>query len=383
VRRRLFDQEHLDFQEFVQTFIAREITPHLTDWVHAGLSPRSLWAAAGEKGLLGLYVPEEFGGFGLDDFRYGTILVEELCRAGTLGLASSLGMHANLIAPYLTMHTTPEQQQRWLPDFVTGDIVTALAMTEPDAGSDFAAIRTAAKPVDGGWVINGQKTFITNGIHANRFLLAAKTAPDAGHRGITLFFVSDDAEGFSRGRKLDKVGQRESDTAELFFSDMFVSGDDLVGDLHRGFYHLMEGLAQERLELAVMAVASCEAVLAMTVEHCQTREAFGGTLSDLQYVRIILAELASEIDIARVFIDRCVEEHNAGELTGIDAAKAKYWSTELQRRVTDTCVQLHGGYGYMNEYPVARAWLDGRVQTIWGGSTETMKDSIGRSLLAK
>ncbi|MDO8307262.1 MAG: acyl-CoA dehydrogenase family protein [Actinomycetota bacterium] len=383
MRRRLLEATHLEFQALVRTFIEREISPNLDEWVEQGLTPRSLWDLAGAKGLLGIGIPDEYGGSGLDDFRFNSVLVEELCRAGTIGLASSLGMHANLIAPYLVSLTTERQRQDWLPDFVTGRMVTALGMTEPNAGSDFAAIRTSASEVDGGWLINGQKTFITNGVHANHFLVAAKSDSDAGHRGISLYFVPESSEGFARGRKLSKVGQRESDTAELFFSNVYVPSGNLVGELHRGFYHLMEGLSRERLELAVMAVASCESVIALTIEHCRTREAFGKTLSDLQHVRFVLAELSSETDIGRVYVDRCIDEYNANELSSTDAAKAKYWTTELQRKVTDSCLQLHGGYGYMSEYPVARAWLDGRVQPIWGGSTETMKDTIGRALFAR
>ena len=383
MQRRLLNADHLQFRDLVRTFIDREIAPYREEWIANGLMPRPVWNKAGQAGLLGLSVPEEYGGAGVADFRYNAVLVEELCRAGALGLGSSFGIHANIVAPYLVRLTTEEQKKAWLPGFASGEIVTALAMTEPEAGSDLHAIRTTAVRHKGGWLINGQKTFITNGVNADLFLVAVKTDPAAGHRGMSLILVPATTPGFQRGRTLQKVGQAESDTAELFFDDAWVPENHLLGQEGRGFYHLMEGLPTERLSVSVMAVAVCETVLAMTVEYCNTRKAFSGRLIDLQHVRFVLAELASEIDIARTYVDRCIEEYNAGTFDAIDAAKAKWWTTELQRRVTDACLQLHGGYGYMREYPVAQAWLDGRVQTIWAGSTETMKEIIGRTLVAR
>jgi alkylation response protein AidB-like acyl-CoA dehydrogenase len=380
MQRRLLEAEHEAFGDTVRTFVRREVTPNLGAWIEDGLTPRSLWLHAGATGLLGISVPEEYGGIGVDDFRYNAVMVEELCRAGTLGLASSIGIHTNIVAPYLMALATQEQKERWLPGFASGELITALAMTEPDAGSDLKAIRAAAVPADGGWVLKGQKTYITNGWNADLVITAVKTDPAAGHRGISLLAVPADSPGFTRGRRLHKIGQHESDTAELFFDDVWVPGENLLGQVDRGFYHLMQGLAQERLSVSVMAVACSETVLESTLGYVRDRKAFGGRLADLQHVRMTLATLSSEIDIARAYVDRCVEEHNQGELSAVDAAKAKWWTTELQRRVADDCLQLHGGFGYMAESGISRAWLDGRVQTVYAGSTETLKDYIGRQL---
>lgn len=380
MERRLLDSEQLAFRDTVREFIRREVTPHLDRWIEHGLTPRDFWRRAGDTGLLGISVPEQYGGIGTSDFRFNALLVEELCRAGSLGLGSTVGIHTNIVAPYLTGLATTEQRARWLPGFVSGELVTALAMTEPDAGSDLKAIRCQATPADGGWVLKGQKTFITNGWNADLVIVAAKTDPAAGHRGMTLFAVPSDSPGFARGRPLHKVGQPESDTAELFFDNVWISRDDLLGQVDRGFYHLMEGLAQERLSVSVMAVACCETILEETTTYVRERQAFGGRLADLQHIRMTLATLTTQTDIARVYVDRCIEEHNAGQLSAFDAAKAKWWTTELQRRVADECLQLHGGYGYMAETSISRAWRDGRIQTVYAGSTETLKDYIGRQL---
>lgn len=381
MQRRLLEEDHVAFRDMVRSFIARAVTPHLDEWIDQGVTPRGLWTEAGELGLLGISVPEEFGGGGTTDFRYNAVLVEELCRAGSLGLGSSMGIHANIVAPYLLHLATDEQKQRWLPGFVNGDTVAALAMTEPDAGSDLRAIRTQAIPSADGWLLRGQKTYITNGWNADLVVVAAKTEPEAGHRGISLFLVPSESEGYSRGARLHKVGQGESDTAELFFDDVALGRDQLLGVEGRGFYHLLEGLPQERLSVSVMAVACSEATLETTVRYVRERRAFGGRLADLQHVRMRLAALTTEVEIARAHVDRCIEEHNRGELTAIDAAKAKWWTTEVQRRVTDECLQLHGGFGYMRESRIARDWLDGRVQSIYAGATETLQDYIGRQLV--
>jgi alkylation response protein AidB-like acyl-CoA dehydrogenase len=380
MKRRLLEAEHQAFRDTVRTFVRREVSPNLEQWIEDGVTPRSLWLRAGATGLLGISVPEEYGGIGVDDFRYNAVMVEELCRAGTLGLASSIGIHTNIVAPYLMDLATPEQKESWLPGFASGELITALAMTEPDAGSDLKAIRALAVPADGGWVLKGQKTYITNGWNADLVITAVKTDPAAGHRGISLVAVPADSPGFTRGRRLHKIGQQESDTAELFFDDVWIPGENLLGQVNRGFYHLMQGLAQERLSVSVMAVACSETALESTLSYVRDRKAFGGRLADLQHVRMTLATLSSEIDIARSYVDRCIQEHNEGELSAIDAAKAKWWTTELQRRVADECLQLHGGFGYMAESSISRAWLDGRVQTVYAGSTETLKDYIGRQL---
>jgi alkylation response protein AidB-like acyl-CoA dehydrogenase len=312
------------------------------------------------------------------DFRYNQILVEEIVRVGATGLG--FGLHNDVVAPYLISLTTEEQKQRWLPGFCSGEIITAIAMTEPGAGSDLKAVTTTAIRRGDHYVLNGQKTFITNGINSDLVIVVAKTDPDAGARGISLVVVERGMEGFERGRNLDKIGLKAQDTAELFFRDVEVPAANLLGTEGRGFAHLMENLPQERLSIAVVAVAACEAVFAETLAYVRERTAFGQPIGQFQNTRFTLAEIATEVDIARQYVDRCVLELNAGRLTATDAAQAKWWTTELQQRVIDRCLQLHGGYGYMSEYPVAQAFLDARVQTIYGGTTEVMKEIIGRSL---
>lgn len=375
------EHEHLAFRETVRAFVTREVAPRIEDWARDGVTPRDLWTTAGAAGLLGISIPEEYGGIGTSDFRYNALLVEALCAGGSLGLGSGIGIHANIVAPYLRDLATDAQRKEWLPGFVSGELITAIAMTEPDAGSDVKAIRTTATATEGGWRLNGQKTYITNGWNADLVIVAAKTNPAAGHRGISLLAVPRDADGFTRGTRLKKIGQHDSDTGELFFDQVFVPEANLIGELDRGFYHLMEGLPQERLSVSVMAVACTETALSDTIEYVRNRQAFGGRLADLQHVRMQLATMTTELDIARTFVSHCIEKHSAGELSALDAAKAKWWTTELQRRVLDECLQLHGGFGYMAESPISRAWLDGRIQTVYAGSTETLKDYIGRQLV--
>lgn len=378
MEQHLYDAEHTQFRDLCRRFLAREAVPYHEQWEADGLVDRELWRKAGAAGLLGTDVDERYGGGGQRDFRFNAVLVEEIVSAGLTGLG--FGLHNDVVAPYLTELTTAEQRSRWLPGFCSGDIITAIAMSEPEAGSDIAGIRTTATLDGDVYVLNGQKTFITNGEHADLVIVVAKTDPTRGAHGVSLFGVERGMPGFTRGRRLDKVGLKANDTAELFFADCRVPATNLIGALDAGFYHLMANLPRERLGIAVAAVAAAERLLAITLDYVRTRRAFGQAVGSFQANRFLLAELDTEVTIARTFLNHCVAEHNAGRLTVSDAAKAKWWTTELQNRVADRCVQLHGGYGYMREYPVAKAWLDGRVTTIYGGTTEIMKEIIGRGL---
>jgi len=378
MEQHLYEPVHAEFRSLCREFLAREAVPHHAAWEKAGLVDREVWRKAGAAGLLGLDVDEEYGGGGQRDFRFNAVLVEEIIRAGCSGLG--FGLHNDVVAPYLTELTTPEQRKRWLPGFCAGDLVTAIAMSEPGAGSDLAGVRTSAIRDGDTYLVNGQKTFITNGEHADLVIVVAKTAADEGAHGVSLIAVERGTPGFSRGRRLEKVGLKANDTAELFFDDCRVPAENLIGTENHGFYHLMGNLPRERLSIAVAAVAAAEAILELTLEYARSREAFGRPIGRFQHNRFLLAELDTEVTIARTFLNHCVAEFNAGRLSVTDAAKAKWWTTELQNKVADRCVQLHGGYGYMLEYPVAKAWLDSRVQTIYGGTTEIMKEIIGRGL---
>ncbi|MDR8407141.1 acyl-CoA dehydrogenase family protein [Nonomuraea sp. 3-1Str] len=378
MERDLFEEEHLLFRETVREFMAREVVPHHGRWEKDGIVPREVWKKAGELGMFGFSVPEEYGGAGVTDFRFNTVIVEEIMRHGATGLGFSL--HNDVMAPYLVELTDDAQKQRWLPGFASGELITAIAMTEPGAGSDLQGVRATAVREGDHYVLNGQKTFITNGVNADLVVVVAKTDPEAGARGITLLVVERGMEGFGRGRNLDKIGMKAQDTAELFFENVRVPVANRLGpDDGQGFFQLMRNLPQERMSIAVAAVAAAEAVLEQTVEYCRGRQAFGRSIGSFQNTRFVLAELATETEIARHYVDKCVLALNAGRLTAVDAAKAKWWTTELQNKVIDRCLQLHGGYGYMMEYPVAKAWADSRVQTIYGGTTEIMKEIIGRS----
>ena len=374
----LYDAEHEAFRSTVRTFLERNVVPFHAQWEADGVVDRGIWVEAGKQGLLGFAAPEEHGGAGVRDFRYNAVLTEEVARVGATGVG--FGLHNDIVLPYLLDLCSEEQKARWLPRFCTGETITAIAMTEPGAGSDLQGIRTTARRDGSDWVVSGAKTFITNGILSDLVIVVARTDPEAGARGISLLVVERGMTGFERGRNLDKVGLKAQDTAELFFDEVRVPAENLIGQEGSGFIHLMENLPQERLALAVGAVAACETVLALTLDYTGNRTAFGRPIAHFQHNRFVLAELDTELDIAQVYVDRCVRALDDGELTGVDAAKAKWWCTELQKRVVDSCVQLHGGYGYMLEYPVAKAYLDARVQTIYGGTTEVMKEIVGRSL---
>jgi alkylation response protein AidB-like acyl-CoA dehydrogenase len=374
-----YTSEHQQFRELVRDFVQQTVVPAHEHGEKAGCWDRSLFSEAGKLGLLGFSVPEEFGGPGVDDFRYNAIVVEELQRAGAAAEAVAFSLQNDIVLPYLTDLTTPEQKQRWLPGVVTGETVIAIAMTEPGAGSDLAGIRTAAVRDGDHYVVNGAKTFVSNGQNADLVIVAVRTAPDR-HKGLSLVVVEPDTPGFSRGRNLEKIGLHAQDTSELSFTDVRVPVDNLLAPEGHGFYQLMKNLPQERLSLAVGAVAAAEGVLAETLDYVRQRKAFGSPISSLQNTQFVLAELATEIDIARTYLDDCIAAHLDGELTAARAARLKWWTTELQVRTADRCLQLHGGYGYMREYPVSRAFVDARIQTIYGGTTEIMKTIIAKDL---
>ncbi len=378
MRRTLFEPEHEAFRETCRTFCDKEIVPNHEQWERDGLVPRDVWLAAGRQGLLGFAVPEEYGGGGVDDFRFNTVLGEELTRAAASG--PGFGLHVDIVAPYLLALANDEQRARWFPGFADGSLITAIAMTEPGAGSDLQGVRTTARRQGDHYVVNGSKTFITNGILSDLVLVVAKTDPSAGHRGISIVVVERGMPGFERGRNLDKIGLKAQDTAELFFDDVHVPVENLLGAEGNGFIYLMQNLPQERLAMAVVAVAACERMLDMTMEYCRQRHAFGRSIGSFQATRFALAELATETTVARTYLDECIKSHVARELSDADAAKAKWWTTELQGRVADRCLQLFGGYGFMAEYPISKAWVDSRVQRIYGGTTEILKEIVGRSL---
>jgi alkylation response protein AidB-like acyl-CoA dehydrogenase len=378
MQRDIFTSEHDAFRDLVRSFIAREITPYHEQWERDGVVSRDVWLAAGRAGLLGIDIDEKYGGGGNTDYRFYLIFDEELARAGSTGPAFSV--HNDINGQYLQRLASPEQCERWLPGYCSGEIITAIAMSEPGAGSDLQGIRTSAVRDGDHYVLNGQKTFISNGQLADLVIVVARTDADAGHQGFSLLVVERGMAGFARGRNLDKIGMHAQDTSELFFSDVRVPAENLLGDEGGGFVALMQNLPRERVTIGATALAAAEKVFEQTLEYCKQRQAFGRPIGSFQYNRFVLAELATELAVARAFTDRAVLEHNAGRLSNEDASMVKWWNTELCNRLVDRCVQLHGGYGYMLEYPVARAFADGRVQTIFGGTTEIMKEIIGRGL---
>ena len=374
----IFEAEHEDFRKTCRAFYEREVTPYNEQWDKDGIVPRELWLKAGEAGLLCFDVPEEYGGPGIDDFRFNLIVSEEQARAGASGPGFSV--HSDIIVPYLVKLANDEQKQRWLPGCVSGEIITAIAMTEPGAGSDLQGVRTSAVDAGDHYVLNGSKTFISNGINADLVIVVAKTNPEAGHLGYSLLVVERGMEGFERGRNLDKIGLHGQDTAELSFTDVRVPKANLLGEEGQGFIYLMMNLPQERLIIAGQAVAACEMIFELCVDYAKNRQAFGKPIGSFQHNRFLLAEMATEVRIARTFVNDCVMKHIAGELDASGASMAKWWTTELQNKLAGQGVQLHGGYGYMLEYPIARAFIDSRISTIYGGTTEIQKEIIGRSL---
>ncbi|WP_205696473.1 acyl-CoA dehydrogenase family protein [Conexibacter sp. SYSU D00693] len=380
MRRTIFEPEHDDYREAVRRFIAEEVTPHHERWEQEGCVPRELFAKAAEKGMLAMGVPEEHGGVGVDDFRFNQVIIEEVAYAGVAGSGLGITLHNDVCLPYFLEYCNDEQRERWFGGIADGSLITAIAMTEPGIGSDLASMTTSAKAQDGGYVVNGAKTFITNGINADLIVTAVKTDPSQRHAGMSLVVIERGMEGFERGRNLDKVGMHAQDTAELFFNDVHVPLENRLGDEGQGFRYLVNNLAQERLSIALAGVASAQAALDWTLEYVKERTAFGKPIGSFQASRFALAEMKTEIELATVFCDQCTMALNKGELSAEDAAMAKWWCTELQGRVVDRCVQLHGGYGYMLEYPIARAFQDARITRIYGGTTEIMKEIVGRSL---
>jgi long-chain-acyl-CoA dehydrogenase len=379
LKRDLYEEDHEDFRASVQQWLERSVKPHTDKHIADKALPREFWLEAGENGFLGLAIPEEYGGAGADDFRFNAVLAEEMAKIGA-AYPTCVGIHSDITAPYLVRLGTEEQKQRWLPGVSSGEILLAIGMTEPSGGSDLAALKTTAVRDGDEWVINGSKTFITNGYSCDLVITAVRTDPDKGAKGITLFAIEATKEGFSRGRKLDKVGMEESDTAELFFENVRVTDAEIIGELNRGFIHMMEELPQERVSCAVANVAQAKQILLETVQYAKDRKAFGQSIGAFQHNKFLLAELVTQIEVAEAYVDKCVAAHARGELTPVEASKAKWWSSQAQSEVLDHCVQIHGGYGFMNEYRVARAWRDARVTKIWAGSNEIMKELIGREL---
>lgn len=380
MRRKIFEPEHDDFRATARSFFLTECVPHSDEWEERGYVDRDVWLKAGELGLIGWEMPEEFGGADIQDFRFNAILNEEYHATGAVGIG--LGVQNDILSGYFRDLTTEEQKKRWLPKYVSGEYITAIAMSEPGAGSDLANVKTSARRDGDHYIINGAKTFISNGLLADLVVVACRTDPNADkpHKGISLIVVETGMEGFTRGRKLDKIGQKSADTAELFFDNVRVPVENLLGEENRGFYQLMRNLPAERLGIAIHAVAQARRAVDLATSYAHERKAFGQEIGKFQVNRHALAQMRVEVDVMQTYVDQCILDVNSGELTAEEAAGAKWWATETQWKIVDRCLQLHGGYGYMNEYRVARAYTDIRIQTIFGGTTEIMKDLIGRSL---
>jgi alkylation response protein AidB-like acyl-CoA dehydrogenase len=375
--REIFEDEHDAFRESVHGFLMREAVPNTEAWEAAGLVDRAFWRKAAAQGYVGFEAPEALGGAGIDDFRFNAVINEEVAYTGTV--YDNFSLTNDIVLPYLLELTTEEQRTRWLPSVTSGERIVAIAMSEPGAGSDLRGIASTATWREDHWDLSGSKTFVTNGILADLVIVAARLrGRDA--EGLGLFVVESDMPGFQRGRKLVKVGRRAQDTAELFFESVRVPPENLIGEEGRGLQHLMRNLAQERLGIATTAAASAERALEITLEHVRSRNAFGQPVGSFQANRFALADLATDVSIARVYVDRCIAAHVRGALSAVEAAKAKLWATELEFRAVDLGMQLHGGYGYMEEYEIARRWRDARVERIYGGTSEIMKEIIGRSL---
>ncbi|RAU95590.1 acyl-CoA dehydrogenase family protein [Mycolicibacter senuensis] len=378
MKRKIYDAEHEQLRETTKQYIEREIAPNAEKWDCERLVDRSAYVAAGKYGLIGFNMPEEYGGGGSEDFRFNAVINEELSKWGSV--APALTLQNDVVGPYFKSLATDEQKKRWLPGIISGETIVAIAMTEPGAGSDLAGIRTSAVRDGDDWIVNGSKTFISSGINCDLVVVVTRTDPEAGHKGFTLFVVESAMDGFTRGRKLDKMGLHSQDTAELHFENVRVPAANVLGKEGRGFYHLMHNLPSERLSIAISAIAGARETWRQTLQYAKDRKAFGQSIGNFQHNRFLLAEMDTELEIGEQYIDRCLQAVVDGELTAVEAAKAKWWCTETAKKVVDGCVQLHGGYGYMNEYRVARDYVDVRIQTIFGGTTEIMKDIIGRDL---
>jgi alkylation response protein AidB-like acyl-CoA dehydrogenase len=379
MQRRHYEPEHEAFADAVRNFLDKEVVPHYLDWERDGITPREVFSAAGRSGFLGMAIPEEYGGGGTDDFRFNQALGEQVAHAGVTGTGLGLTLHNDICLPYFLAYCNDEQRRRWLPGIASGELITAVAMTEPGAGSDLSGIRTSAVRQGADYLVNGAKTFITNGINADLVITATRTSAER-HRGLTLLVLERGMPGFERGRNLAKIGLHSQDTAELSFTDVRVPVANRLGDEGAGFGQLVTNLPQERLSIAIAGISAARTAFEQTAAYVRERNAFGTSIGSFQNSRFVLAEISTEIDVAQAYVDQCVQALSAGDLSAVDAAKAKWWCTELQGRVVDRCVQLHGGYGYMLEYPIARAYADARVTRIYGGATEIMKELIGRSL---
>ena len=380
MERGLYTEDHEQYRAMVREFVAREVTPHLDEWDEQQSTGREVWLAAGKQGVIGLTTPEQYGGPGLDDWRYRNVVYEELFRAGAASLASSFSLQDDILIPYVTAMGDDEQKQRWLPGMASGETIMAVAMTEPGTGSDLKGVRTHAEKVPGGWRLNGAKTFISSGQQADLVCVVTRTDAAGGTDAFSLLVVEAGMSGFERGRNLKKVGLWAQDTSELSFTDVFVPDENLLGTEGGGFRHLMGHLPLERLSIAAGAVASTTAALDWTITYVKERHAFGQPLAGFQNTQFVLADMATELEAAESLLDRCILAYNSGGFTAVDAAKVKLFTTEVQARVVDKCVQLHGGYGYMIEYPIAKAYLDARVQRIYGGTNEIQRQIIGRAL---
>ena len=378
--RPIFEEDHELFRGTFKQFVEKEMVPYNEIWEENGIVDRDLFQKAGESGFLGIDLPEKFGGGGITDYRFNQIMGEEFDLAGVATAGSGIGLHNDICLPYFKEYCNDEQMERWMPGLTSGSLITAIAMSEPGTGSDLASISTTAIKDGESYVLNGAKTFISNGINSDLVIVAAKTQPESRHRGISLLIVERDMEGFERGRNLEKVGRHSQDTAELFFTDVRVPSENLLGEENQGFYYMMFNLPQERLNIAVSAVAGTQYAFNITLDYIKERHAFGQPVGTFQNSRFKMAEIATELEFAWAFIDKCSLALTRRELTAEEAAMAKWWTTEFQKRAIDECLQLHGGYGYMNEYPISRLWRDGRVQSIYGGTTEIMKEIVGRNL---
>ena len=377
----IYDETHELFRESFAAFVDAEMVPHYHDWEVAGIMDRELYTAAGKHGFVGLAVPEQHGGGGTDDFRFNAIIAEELAKRGINGAGLGLTLHNDIVTPYFIEYCNDEQADRWLPGIASGELVTAIAMTEPGTGSDLAGIKTTAVRDGDEFVLNGAKTFITNGINSDLVVVVCITDPEAGRGGMSLLVVERGMDGFERGRNLDKIGQKSADTAELFFSDVRVPAANVLGEEGKAMEYLAFNLAQERLSIGIFGVAAAKAALDWTVEYVKERTAFGTTIASFQNTKFVLAEVATEVAVAQPFMDQCLLKLNEGTLTAAEAAMAKLHGTELQNRATDRCLQLFGGYGFMTEYPIGPAYVDARVTTIYGGTSEIMKTIISKDVL--
>lgn len=380
MKREIFEPDHELLRATAREFVEREMVPNVAKWEEQGIVERDLFSKAGQAGLLGMAIPEEYGGGGVDDFRFNSVIVEEIVRGDAIASGMCITLHNDVVLPYFLRLANEEQKRRWLPGMASGELMTAIAMTEPGAGSDLAGIRTSAIRHGDHYVVNGSKTFITNGINAELIVTAVKTNPEERHSGISLLVIEEGMEGFSRGRNLDKIGLHAQDTAELFFDHVPVPVDNLLGEEGMGFVYLMENLPQERLGLAVGAMAHAQVAFDWTLEYVKERRAFERPIGSFQAIKHALAEMRTELDIGQTFVDAQIMAHVRGELTAEDAAKSKWWISDLENRVIDRCLQMFGGWGYMEEYPIARAYRDARVSRIYGGTNEIMKEIIGRSL---